>query len=381
MASFGVLALFAYAPSLLAQNYFHRQWVEAEGVPVYDGYAVEDLRTIALKPWKRLGVDGAYVLLRGFEGLDNAFVCEIAAGKRTSPERHLFEEYVYVLAGQGHTVFWQQGGAKQTVHWQKGSLLAVPINSWHEHVSTGAIPARLLSVTGAPPILDLFRNPDFVFNNPFVFKDRYNGEEDYFTRGQSGGAFFPENIQGFDTLKINFIRDVTDVQTKLWDDKKGNYVFISMAGNILSPHVSKWGVGTYQAAHSHGPGAAVLIVKGRGYALMWPKSVGLHPFTDGHADKVVRIEWHEGTLMTPPDDWFHQFFNTGDTEAIYLAITASGALYSAEVLRGYKGQNSILPIERGGTLISAALEDPQIKKIYDEELKKAGIHVPGKSQP
>ena len=53
---------------------FYRRWIESEGIPIYDGFYIADLARLELKPWKRLGGKGAYVVLDGMAGTDDAYV-------------------------------------------------------------------------------------------------------------------------------------------------------------------------------------------------------------------------------------------------------------------------------------------------------------------
>ena len=39
-------------------------------------------------------------------------------------------------------------------------------------------------MTAAPRVVDTFKNLDFVFNNPYVFPDRFNGEDGYFKQAE-----------------------------------------------------------------------------------------------------------------------------------------------------------------------------------------------------
>ena len=67
--------------------------------------------------------------------------------------------------------------------WQAGSLFALPLNAWYQHFNgQGDQEARLLSVTTAPLIFNLFHCEDFVINNPYSFTDRFKGEEGYLRR-------------------------------------------------------------------------------------------------------------------------------------------------------------------------------------------------------
>lgn len=77
---------------------------------------------------------------------NNACVCEIPAGSRTKPQRHLFEELIFVLSGRGAMTVWQEGGNKQTFEWHEGSLFSPPLNAWHQHFNPGTEPARYLAL-------------------------------------------------------------------------------------------------------------------------------------------------------------------------------------------------------------------------------------------
>jgi hypothetical protein len=63
----------------------YEQWIQDEGVPIVEDYAVRDVMTVALGPWERLGGRGAYVQLAGMEGLTGMYVAEIPpAGVRAA---------------------------------------------------------------------------------------------------------------------------------------------------------------------------------------------------------------------------------------------------------------------------------------------------------
>jgi quercetin dioxygenase-like cupin family protein len=163
----------------------YEQWMEHEGVPVHTGYHVADVRALEVKPWKRLGASGALINLEGAEATDGAYICEIAPRARTKPQRYMFEESIYVLNGEGETTVWHERGARRTFKWKKGALFSPPLNTWRQHVNRGDLPARFISVTDAPLVFDLFHSAEFIFNNDFVFRDRYRGESDHFTANES----------------------------------------------------------------------------------------------------------------------------------------------------------------------------------------------------
>ena len=153
-------------------------WQQQEGIPVYKGLAIDDLRTLALGPWKRKGAMGAFINMIGAGRSCDAYVCEIEPKKQTLPERYLFEELIYVVKGRGATTVWQEGGRKQSFEWHEGSMFSPPLNTWRQHFNAqGDEPARFVALSDAPVMINRFRNLDFVLNNSFAFSDRFSGED------------------------------------------------------------------------------------------------------------------------------------------------------------------------------------------------------------
>ena len=85
---------------------------------------------------------------------------------------------------------------------------------------------------------------------------------------------------------------------------------ITGSGNkAMVGHIMAIGSGTYRKPHYHGSGAQVVVLDGKGYTLMWPKydtNEGPKP-KDG---KFVRVDWHKGSLLVPPEGWYHSHFTT-----------------------------------------------------------------------
>src|SRR5437764_2087018 len=85
---------------LLIDTYL--DWIAGEGIPVVEDFGL-DLLSVGTAPWPRMGggARGAYVHVKGRGDFVNAYVCELPPGGQTDPQRHLFEEVVYVLDGRG----------------------------------------------------------------------------------------------------------------------------------------------------------------------------------------------------------------------------------------------------------------------------------------
>ncbi|MGH7298683.1 MAG: cupin domain-containing protein, partial [Polyangiaceae bacterium] len=363
-------------PRAGTEPFFSHEWTREEGIPVYTGWSV-DAEKLVLGPWPRLGARGAYVRLHGQEGLVNAYVLEIAPGGRTLPEHHVFDEYLFVLRGHGHTRVWQDGKPPAEIPWGPNTLLSPPLNAWHEHVNLGDEPALLVGITNAPPILDFYRSPSFVFDNHARFGDRWDGSADFFARvPRAPGSVAPGRVTGL--LEVNLVPDVLALLPLMsrWEDKRGWFATLSMCGNTLDPHVSAWAPESYQAPHRHGPGSTLLIVQGQGFALMWPESAGPRPWKDGHADAVVRTDLRRGMIYSPPDDWYHTHVNTGSTEAVYLALTPRGRELRVQAFPGPGNNPEVERVEDAvhedrPLLITPSEEDPMLQQLLREGVERA----------
>jgi oxalate decarboxylase/phosphoglucose isomerase-like protein (cupin superfamily) len=354
-------------------------FLEKEGIPVYRDYGIADLRALKLAPWARTGIAGAYIDLKGGEGLNDGWVGEIAPGGATKAQRYLFEEVVYVLDGEGETQVWVPGGARQTVRWRAGAIVGPPLNAWRQHFNRGAGPVRLLGITNAPVVIDLFHNNDFVFNNDYAFRDRWASGPDLF--GTSAERIHhkdttteeSEQRGGVYTYDGSFIPDARSlsVKTSLERGEGNARVELQLAENTMQAHISEFAVGTYKKAHRHGPGSHVVMLNGKGYTLMWK---GTPRFSE--ARDHVRVDWKEGSLFVPPDQWFHQHFNASAEPARYLAATWGGdGKYFMRALGGGGRTHRLgkTSIRKGGNLIEYEDEDPAIREIFEVELKKAGV--------
>jgi len=244
----------------------YRKWIDAEGVPLIEGFFLDDIAAAPLSPWDRVGGNAVRVCLEGTGETNDAYICEIPPGKSLKPQKHMFEELVYIVSGRGATTMWQDNGPKRTFEWQEGSLFSPPLNTNYQHFNgSGTQPARYLAVTSAPIMINLIHNIDFVFNCAYVFKDRFNSEDDYFSKE---GTWYAGRV-----WETNFVPDAKNLNLIEWKERGagGSQVRFQIAENTMCGHVSQFPVGTYKKAHYHGPGAHVIILSGQGYSLMWPK--------------------------------------------------------------------------------------------------------------
>jgi len=193
---------------------YYEKWQRGEGIPTNKTFFIQDLKEVPLSPWDRIGGDGVFINMEGAGQATGAYLCEIAAGKSLKPQKHLYEELLLVVKGRGATTVWNDKGAKQTFEWQEGSLLSIPLNVWHQHFNgQGNEPARFFSVNNMPIIFSLFHNSEFIFNTPYDFTDRFNGEDQYFS---GKGISHPRRI-----WETNFIADTRSFNLQEWKERGG----------------------------------------------------------------------------------------------------------------------------------------------------------------
>jgi len=348
------------------------KWMRSQGLPVIDGYGVEDVRDIALAPWRRSGGKAAFLNLYGMEGVTGMYVGEIPPGEALQPERHLYEEIVCVLEGQGATEVWQEGSPKQMFEWGAWSLFAPPLNTWHRLLNGGRTPVKFLAVTNAPLTMDIFHSEEFIFNCPYNFTDRYTGADGFFNQGQKRYESGMQHI-----WETNFI---ADIQSASIDKRevKGAGVSITqfeLADNSLIGHLAQWPAGRYHKAHYHGPGAILLGLQSSGYVLLWSKELGTRPYEAGCRSEVVELKWKAGSVYCPPGGWFHQHFNTGPQPARHLALRYGSRLHliGFKIAEKRSEDGVYIDVRKGGTLIEYVDEDPYIRRHYEDELSKAGV--------
>jgi gentisate 1,2-dioxygenase len=96
----------------------------------------------------------------------------------------------------------------------------------------------------------------------------------------------------------------------------------------------------------------IVIPGGEGYSVMWQEG----------QEKIV-IPWHEGSLLVPPNRWFHQHFNLGAAPARYLAF------HPPMQFHGYAEKVE----DRARDQIEYPDEDPWVRQYFESELAKRGL--------
>jgi quercetin dioxygenase-like cupin family protein len=354
------------------------RFMQAEGVPCYRGIGVHRVQDLPMTPWKRLGGKGTYIQLYGTEGLWGMYVVEVPSGGALNIERHVYEKQVFVIEGRGSTEVWNEGQVKkQTFEWQKGSLFSIPLNAYHRFVNASNSPALILCGTSAPNIINLVDNLRFVFDCPFNFTERYSGENDYFIQKDD---IEPDPVRGLAMKRTNYMADIINTELPLDNRRSPGYRRIQpdMGGQRFHLWIGQHENGRYSKAHKHTSSAVLICVKGKGYTYTWPDGLGMTPWKDGKGDKVIRQDYEPiGLVSAAPmsGDWYHQHFGISKDP---LRLTAWFGPNNHDAMRpGVPGEAMAdvwaMDIDKGGKAVPYHLEDPYIRKEYEETLAKEGV--------
>jgi mannose-6-phosphate isomerase-like protein (cupin superfamily) len=343
-------------------------WIAKEGLKVSEEYGI-DLFTVETGDWPRYSVKGAAVHLKGRGDFCNMFVFDIPPGRSTAPQRHLYEDVIYVLEGRGSTQIEFSDGTKRSFEWGPKSLFAIPLNARHRFFNaSGTERALLVATTNMPLVMNTFHNEDFVFGVEFDFIDRA-GKREYY----SGEGDLITVRPGNHMWETNYVPDLAAIELKSWGDRGagGTNIMFVLADGTMHAHISEMPVGTYKKGHRHGPSFHVMCVTGHGYSLLW---------YEGDKD-FLRIDWKHGVVFPPADKQFHQHFNTSQHPARYLATAVGGLRYPMMLSQrrsllgvkpGEKGAVST-SLKEGGDQIEYEDQDPRIHRIWLEEMKKNGV--------
>jgi uncharacterized RmlC-like cupin family protein len=344
-------------PKLLLDPYMI--WSEKEGVPVTEDFGV-DLLKCPTAHWPRFAVEGGIVNLKGRGDFVSIFVLDLKPGAQTSPQKHLFEEVVYVLSGHGSTTVESSDGRKHSFEWGPKSLFALPLNARYQHFNaSGQEHARLASTNNLCMMLNLFHNEEFVFNNPYEFPERQGSQKSF----SGEGDFIPVR-PGRNMWETNFVPDLAAFELKEWSARGagGSNMMFVLADGTMHAHISQMPVGTYKKAHRHGPDFHVFAVSGQGYSLLWYDV----------AKDLVRIDWNHGMVFAPPDQMFHQHFNTSPYPARYLAVAFGGLRYPFTESKKHTFIGVDVNVLDGGCQVEYEDQDRRIHEIFLEELAKNG---------
>ncbi len=329
-------------------------WAESLGIPIYRSFAIEDANDVTLGWWEERQCNAAIIQLVGQEYESEAQIIEVPPGQTLPPYRMALDELVFVLEGRGLASVWAEGREKMSFEWAENSLFMLPGNYFAQMSNAqGDRPARLLLFNNLPIAMTVAGNADLFFKTTYANTDLLYGAGD--------GSFYAQAVEAPElksnsysyVWRGNFFPDLS-----IWDQLGaqtyrggGPRVTLRFSRPANWGHLATFPQGTYKKAHRHGPGVVVLILAGEGYSLLWPEK---------GAD-IVMARWKKGSIIVPPDQWYHQHFNTGSTPARYIGLHGP--------VEGLPGGEEYTPARNQ---IEYPDEIPEIRRLFEQELESRG---------
>ena len=294
-------ALLGMASILTAQE------VPLDEVPLSD--ETINLARHPVQPDPELGVSTARLGEGSLYQTDLTLV-EIPPGGQLPPDRHLAEEMIYIVAGEGYTTMWTRPGEQpQRYDWSAGDLLSPSLNAWHQHFNSSAdTPARYVSLTTAPLTNNLFHNPEFVSSSDLVFEERWQQgitqRPEYKT---------PDLSKGRDNVDMWAGHLLPDLPDRKMNQRRENVLGINTrpAGDMAGNHILELSMREYHDLQRHPsqyPRETIIyILAGEGTTILqrgdeparrlnWEKGDLFFVEANEHFDNGARI----GSVPNPP---------------------------------------------------------------------------------
>lgn len=282
---------------------------------VRDGH-VPSLVDLELSPTPE-GTSAVAVQLPGMEGLSSMEVLELPVGHETLKTRHLYEEYVLVLGGQGSVTFYGSNGAVRELEWRRESVFAIPLNMAFTLRNTGDEPARLALINNAHLWMDLLGDSAAAFACDLSFPDRETQVLDAdFTPGL-------HQVGRRTAYRGPVFHDLASVPLPEHAFIRGpgfGYLLLQLTGGVYGSHVGELPQGHISNAHWHMGGAVLIAMAGEGYTQSWPNTAGPQP-----PDEMVTTQhFTYSGAVSVGTGWFHLHANTGRGSLRQVAFRYGG---------------------------------------------------------
>ena len=350
---------------VLPRNTPYDKWLaeNKERIPTFEGLVIQDARTEPLQHWERMGVDGLYIKMADYQ-ITDGWILEVPPKGKTKKQRHMFEAGMYFFGGPGYIEIQQEGKRAQQIDFGYRTLFSIPLNAWHElYNASGEESARLLATTSAPTALNYYASPEFVFNCPMAFLDRFDPDDELYFSGKT------TKLEHRFT-ETNFIPNALAAAMDTWEARgPGTNMMISMANANLVCHMSEFPPMSYKKGHSSrairpgrgGNTTAYLMLSGVGYDLQWPNGVKPAP----GVPLGERVDYQRHTILTNGAG-YHQHFNISEEPIRYLVLRFGNPRFSGggAGTRNEDAVNSNIEFED---------EDPAIRGMFQTELGKRGL--------
>ncbi len=288
--------------------------------------------TISMKQYplkfdKALGAAAARIGEGRLKQMDVTIV-EIPAGGQLALHRHLAEEMVYIISGQGHTTIWNQAnGKKEKYNWKEGDYLSPTLNSWHQHVNASTSSAsRILLITSTPLIKNLFKSDALVTSVDYSFQERW--EKSLAQKPE----YFGNVAEGADAVRMKVGHLLPDLPGRAMDERRKGVLGITITpeGDMAQNHIMEMEVREYLNSEENSPGhrhvweTVYFIVGGDGFAMLQRKD-----------EPERRLNWKSGDLFVVEANEYHLHRARSGGTARVVQVKASGYFHGVGLADDY----------------------------------------------
>ena len=354
-------------------------WMESQDIPVFRDIGVRRVQDLPMKPWKMMGGNASFIQLYGTEGMWGCHIIEVPGAGALNAVKHIYEQQYFVVEGRGSTEVWEEGREDKThvFEWQKGSLFSLPLNARYRIVNAASSPALLLGGNTAPNVMNIYDSPDFIFDCPYNFRNRFDPDAtDYY---KAKDEITADPIRGLAMTETNIVPDIVECELPLDNRRSPGYRRIEphMTDNSFYLWIGQHETGRYSKGHAHGSAAVLICIKGKGYTYTWPAKYGETPWRDGHQEHILRQDYEPvGLVSAAPmsGDWYHQHFGISKGP---LRLTAWFGPHHPGRKVKRPGEEALdfgaIDVRDGGTAIPYDLEDPYLREEFGGYLAEVGI--------
>ncbi|MSO20662.1 MAG: cupin domain-containing protein [Acidobacteria bacterium] len=286
-----------------------------------------NMKQYPLKFDKTLGAAAARIGEGGLKQMDVTIV-EIPAGGQLALHRHLAEEMAYIISGQGYTAIWNQAnGKKEKYIWKEGDYLSPTLNSWHQYFNTStSLPSRILLITSAPLIKNLFKSEALLTSVDYSFQERW--EKSVAQKPE----YFGNVEEGADAVRMKVGQLLPDLPGRAMDERRKGVLGITITpeGDMAQNHIMEMEVREYLNSEENSPGhrhvweTVYFIVGGDGFAMLQRKD-----------ESERRLNWKAGDLFVVEANEYHLHRARSGGTARVVQVKASGYFHGVGLADDY----------------------------------------------
>lgn len=106
---------------------------------------IPDVGSFELNAWGSRGAGSANMVFILADGTMHAHCSEMSVGTYKKAHRHGPDFHVFIVKGQGYSLFWHEGEELGRYDWQEGCVFAPTDMIWHQHFNTSREPVRYMA--------------------------------------------------------------------------------------------------------------------------------------------------------------------------------------------------------------------------------------------